>query len=207
MLQMSGIAVLDSEKRLSVSFTMDAGYTSLNLVKEINLEQMYWDTMTGEYTDGKGLNPQSLFVLNGKLHVICTGTNGGSDSDDGKVLILKISDPLSPSLEKVLNIGGSPVGFRYSRDTVNHVMFLAGVGGVQSYNYVSETILHSSGNLILAGSNPASDFYSHVLYKNGILYVSDYTHDKLNLISVSSNELLDSLTCGDGPGALVYLTY
>ncbi len=189
-------------------FSIDGAYGTLNLVKEINLEEMY-DTFSGEsYTSDYGLNPQSLFVLNEKLHVICTGTNGGSEGDDGKILILDITDSTSPTMHKVLEIGGSPEGFRSSMDTLNGVMYLAGVGGVQSYDYVNETILHDSRDLILAGSDSTLDYYSHVLYNNGILYVSDWTHDKLNLIDVSSNdEPIDSITCGDGPGALLYLTY
>ena len=105
------------------------------------------------------------------------------------------------------------MGFRGSLDPADTIVYLAGVRGVQSYNYTTERVLRDSRNMILAGDDPSLDYYSHILYNNGILYVSDYTHDKLNRISISHNvsqntySLLPTLTIGDGPGAMAFLTY
>ncbi len=222
------------EGTLSV-FQLGDNFASASLIREINLQEQF-ETLGGTpYFPGDGLNPQSLFVLEGKLHIICTGTNGGSartytsgeyipngysegnivpgtDPDDGVVLVMDLTDPLNPGLEKIISIGGSPSGFRDSADTAGKVLYLAGVGGIQSYNYAAETVLRGSDNTILAGSDPSTDFYSHVLYSSGRLYVSDYTHDKLNILIVSDNgtnysyELAESHTIGDGPGALTVMT-
>jgi len=219
------------EGTLSV-FEMSPDYNSVSLVREINLQDQYSSHTGKTYFPGDGLNPQSLFVLNNKLHIICTGTNGGSvrtytdkeyipegyrmgdpvpgtDPDDGVALILNLDDPLNPSLESVVPLGGSPVGFRNSMDSSRKILYLAGVGGVQSYNYESGTALHTSKNLILAGRDPSMDFYSYLLFEGDCLYISDYSHDKLNRISVTDAgyDLLDPLLSGDGPGALVFISY
>jgi hypothetical protein len=216
-------------------FQISDDYASATLTREINLQDQFEGRGGEAYFPGNGLNPQSLFVLEGKLHIVCTGTNGGSartytsgeyiptgysegdivpgtDPDDGVILIMDLTDPLNPNLEKILNIGGSPSGFRDSADKAGKVLYLAGVGGIQSYNYASETVLRGSDNTILAGDNPSADFYSHVLYDSDRLFVSDYTHDKLNILIISDNgtdysyELAESRTIGDGPGALSILT-
>lgn len=219
-------------------FELSNDYKSAALIREIDLEDLFETTGGEAYYPGNGLNPQSLFVLNGKLHIICTGTNGGSartytsseyipegsttsttvpgtDPDDGVVLILDMDDPENPgnNSANIIEIGGSPVGFRYSADEDRNIFYMAGVGGVQSYNYVTENELHDSDDLILAGSDPSSDFYSHILYQDDKLYISDYSHDKLNRISISDNgstaeyDLLDSISTGDGPGAMAYIKY
>ena len=216
-------------------FRLGENFASASLTREINLQEQFEAMGGAPYFPGDGLNPQSLFVLEGKLHIICTGTNGGSartytsneyipegysagetvpgtDPDDGIVLVMDLTDPLNPSLEKIIPIGGSPSGFRDSADEAGKILYLAGVGGVQSYSYVSGTVLRGSDNMILAGSDPSTDFYSHVLYDSGRLYVSDYTHDRLNCLIISSNdtdysyELAGSHTIGDGPGAMTILT-
>ncbi|OQY30771.1 MAG: hypothetical protein B6241_15345 [Spirochaetaceae bacterium 4572_59] len=148
-------AGLFREGTLSV-FEMTSGYENAVLIAEINLQAEY-ESLGGEtYFPGNGLNPQSLFILEDKLHIICTGNNGGdtqyysdnmyiptiedmgvayskgdeipgTDSDDGIILIMDLSDPERPRAESYLEIGGSPEGFRHSMDKINSIMYLAGV--------------------------------------------------------------------------------
>ncbi|MDC7219392.1 MAG: hypothetical protein PQJ59_05590 [Spirochaetales bacterium] len=231
------------EGTLSI-FEMDSAYETATLVSEINLQEEYEALGGDAYFPGDGLNPQSLFVLGDKLHIICTGRNGGdtlyytgsmyiptleemgveyeegdeipgTNADDGVILIMDLSDPSSPSGEKVLEVGGSPVGFRYSMDESNEIMYLTGVGYLLSYSYSagSEEVLRGSDDPIVEADDTTSDYYPHVLYAENYLYLSDYSNDELDILSVSgsgsssSYELEDELTIGDGPGASVYLSY
>ncbi len=220
------------EGTLSV-FSVDPGRDSGSLEREINLDAAFASFSGLSYHPGNGLNPQSLFVLNGKLHVVCTGTNGGeprsygtgeyipagygagdevpgTNPDDGVILVMDLSDPENPVIEKVVSIGGSPVGFRDSIDTGRGHIYLAGVGGLMSYDFLNEESDRTSASPILAGSDPARDFYSHVLFRDDVIYVSDWTHDSLNRIAVSGGadapvySSLPAIVCGDGPGALAF---
>lgn len=222
------------EATLSI-YTVDPSGQDISLQREINLDALYSELPgKGGYFPGNGLNPQSLFVLNGKLHIVCTGTNGGSartftsseyipegysvgdtvpgtDPDDGLILVMNISgaNASNPVLEKAVDCGGSPVGFRSSVDSSRNTIYMAGVGGVQSYNYLSEQSVRGSSNPILAGSNPSMDYYSHVLFQDDILYISSYSDNRLNRIDVLSNGTYGSprsLSCSGGPGALAFYT-
>lgn len=212
---------------------------NFSLVKEINLEQLLY-TAGGGYFPGNGLNPQSAFILDGRLNVICTGTNGGSskvftdgeyippgfdagdqkpgtDPDDGLIIIFDISDPDNPAYMAHLEIGGSPVGFRNSVDSVRKTVYLAGVGGIQSYRYGASSgsyaAQHSSMNMILTSQNPDTDYYSGLYYddSDNVLYISFYTGDSIKSIVIAgtadspSYSEGNSYTVGDGPGALCIL--
>jgi hypothetical protein len=213
---------------------------SFSLVKEISLEELFYEAAGGEYFPGDGLNPQSAYILEGRLHVICTGTNGGSlsvytdgeyippgfakgdtkpgtDPDDGLIIILDISNPDYPSYLAHLDIGGSPVGFRTSVDTVRKTVYLAGVGGIESYVYGesvgSFAVKHSSADMILTSENPDTDYYSGLYYddSDSALYISFYTGDSIKTIAVSGTADAgvytegNSYITGDGPGALCIL--
>ncbi|MDC7124967.1 MAG: hypothetical protein PQJ46_05340, partial [Spirochaetales bacterium] len=218
---------------------------SFSLVKEIDLESLFYAAAgssfgTGSYFPGNGLNPQSVFILGDRLNVICTGTNGGSakyysdseyipdgyssgdekpgtNSDDGVIIVLDISDPDSPSVLTWLNIGGSPSGFRNAIDDSRGVVYLAGVGGIQSYSYGSESsdysVLHSSSDFILEADNSESDYYSGLYYDSddNLLYISFYSGDSVKTISVAGDSSpynyseSSSYSVGDGPGALGFL--
>jgi Beta propeller domain len=219
------------EGTLSV-FSTDVSNERATLVREINLDNLYAQLSGIDYTPGNGLNPQSLFVLNGKLHIVCTGTNGGekrnytsdeylpegynpgdpvpgTDPDDGLILVMDISDTQNPVLENAISMGGSPVGFRSSIDSSRNILYLAGVGGIQSYNYLTEQTLHASTDPILAGSDPSKDYYSYILFEDDILYISNFTNNSLNMIQVLSDgtyNLLDSKNSSGGPGALAFYT-
>ncbi len=190
------------------------------LLREIDLESL----SNSGYSPGKGLNPQSLFVLEGKsgreLVLVCTGTNGGgvaAGADDGKVLTLDLDDPAHPGSQfaELREIGGSPAAYRHSMDRKRGILYLSGVGGLTSWDYKNRQVLRGGDTPIISGSDPDQDYYSHVLYRNNRLYVSDFSHDRLNILSVSGAEdgsgnaaleykLLENPQCGDGPGALVF---
>jgi hypothetical protein len=220
------------EGTLSV-FSLNSGKTSATLATEIDLDGLLSDETGTSYFPGDGLNPQSLFILEGKLHIVCTGTNGGearyytegeyipsgydegdlvpgTDPDDGVILVMDLTDPENPTLEKVVEIGGSPSGFRFSMDTDRKILYMAGVGGIQSYDYETEVALRDSSNPILAGSDPSSDYYSHLFYRDDMIYISNYSENKLNRIQVVGSgktpvyTRLEDLVCGDGPGAMAY---
>lgn len=203
------------------SFNADAlggggsGDPNLILMKEINLDALY-RAATGEpeYYPGDGLNVQSLTILDGRLHVVCTGTNGGvtrqfssgeyipvgysagdnvpgTNPDDGVILILDISDGDNPVYFYHLTIGGSPSLFRQSMDEVNKNVYLSGVGGIHAYSYgsmaVDFNILRGRANPVVQAENPSVDYYSHLLYdsKGRNLYASFFSESRLLSIAVS----------------------
>lgn len=172
-----------------------SGDPSLALIREIDLDSLYRTAAGGEsYFPGDGLNPQSLLLLEGRLHVVCTGTNGGeprtftageyippgydvgdtvpgTDPDDGLVLILDTADggtPDAPIYERHLAIGGSPAAFRSSVDGDAKIVYLAGVGGIHAYSYGPGagdfSILRGGDNPVVTAENPPADYYSHLFY-------------------------------------------
>ena len=194
---------------------LDNGY---ELISEVNLESLFYektDSFDGvqSYFPGNGLNPQSAFILDGLLNVICTGTNGGSigkysdseyipdgfsvgnikpgtNPDDGLVLIFNIGTPNEPELIKFLNIGGSPCGFRQAIDTKNKIVYLAGVGGIQAYHFGATAsdyiVTQSSSNLIMGAENIESDYYSGLCFNSETsqLFVSFYSSDCVKSVQV-----------------------
>ncbi len=213
---------------------------NLHLVAELNLEDIYYGAsdVNGEYFPGNGLNPQSSFIHNGLLTIVCTGTNGGSASaftdseylpylpgsttvrydvgaekpgtnpDDGIILVLDLSSPAAPSYEGHLDIGGSPVLFRESVDESGQTVYLAGVGGIQSFKYGNSfsgySVLHSSDNMIIEAENTAYDYYSGLSYDedDDLLYISFFSEDRIVAVTPEGVSA-GSWTSGDGPGALL----
>ncbi|MDC7227930.1 MAG: hypothetical protein PQJ61_14285 [Spirochaetales bacterium] len=214
---------------------------AFELTAEINLEDIYYtagaDENYSEYLPGNGLNPQSAFILDNLLNIVCTGTNGGSTSyysadeyipdgfdqddekpgtnpDDGVILVLDISDPDEPSYLTHLHIGGSPVGCRESIDYDNKIVYLAGVGGLQSYQYGSTagdySVLHGYDDMIITADDVDSDYYAGLCYDSysNKLFVSFYSNDSVNTIDISGSSPDFNYTEGsvfsvsDGPGAL-----
>ncbi len=195
-----------------------SGNIDLTLLKEINLDSLY-RSETGEksYFSGDGLNPQTLMILENRLNIVCTGTNGGNlryftageyipddyssgdpvpgtDPDDGVILVLDLSDKDNPVYFKHLSIGGSPAGFRNSIDNINERVYLAGVGAIHAYNFGSEdndyNILNGEENPVIRAENEASDYYSSILLdsESNILYSSFYSESYLLSISVSGSD-------------------
>ena len=224
------------------AMTDGASPASINfrLLKEVSLEQLFNEAAGGDYFPGDGLNPQSAFILDGRLNVICTGANGGSvsvyseaeyippgfsagdqkpgtDPDDGLIIILDISEPDNPAYMTHLEIGGSPAGFRNSIDSVRRIVYLAGVGGIQSYRYGASpgdfAVQHASANMILTSQNPDTDYYSGLYYDDSddVLYISFFTGDSIKTVIAagSADSPLytegNSYSVGDGPGALCIL--
>ncbi|MBI9107857.1 MAG: hypothetical protein JEZ04_14005 [Spirochaetales bacterium] len=214
---------------------------AFQLVKELSLEDILsakWPDRT--YYPGDGLNPQSAFILGGRLNIICTGTNGGAaktftsgeyipagysagdvkpgtDPDDGVILVFDISSPDEPVCITHLEIGGSPVGFREGIDKDRKIVYLAGVGGVQSYRYGQASddyaVLHSSSSMLLTAEAPDTDYYSGLCYdeSDGVIYISFYSGDELKSVNVTGSaeapvySVGSSWQTGDGPGMLAII--
>jgi hypothetical protein len=102
-------------------------------------------------------------------------------------------------------------------DPVRKIVYLAGVGGIQSYSYGSSaadySVMHSSSDMILASAQTADNFYSGLSYDTDadVLFVSSYTDDSINTINVTGTAgspgytYGTSVKAGDGPGALSML--
>jgi len=206
--------------------TLAADGGAPHLLREVDLETLYRDAARlGDYFPGDGLNPQSAMILDGVLHLVCTGTNGGSprtfglneylpqgytsgdtvpgtDPDDGVLLVLSIASPVqrdNPEYLTSIDLGGSPSAFRNGIDKTGKMVFLAGVGGVQAYGYGSLAgeflVLRGSDNPVLAPANPNTDFYSHLLFDN----LTKNLH-----ISFFSDSKLLNLAVSGPPGAPLF---
>ncbi len=146
-------------------------------------------------------NPQSIiaFPAGNEVHVVCTGNNGGPDSDDGKINII---DTGSDTIISTISIGGSPSGFAVDETTV----YLSGVGGVQAYDYEAGTILYGSGNYLISGQNKESDVFSGIAidYVYNHIFVCNYTHDKIIVLDCVSRKIIKEIQGSDGPQSPVF---
>jgi len=137
-------------------------------------------TEPGGSADGSGgTNPQTAFAVPGEnqVHIICTGTNGGANSDDGEIVII---DTDTNTVSDRIAIGGSPAVGKSSIDRENNIAYLTGVGGIQAYNYQTKEVLNSSENYLYKGSTKET-FFSGAAYDSvsKILYVTDFTGDRI----------------------------
>jgi hypothetical protein len=163
----------------------------------------------GGYEEGKGCNPQSAIAFPSldEVHVICTGTNGGDDSDDGEIVVIN-ADPSSPGyldIKQRVFIGGSPTGGPGSVDEGRNLVYLTGVGGLQSYDYGdgtagSLTAVRDSSDYIIVGDDPGSDFYSGVVYEpeTDIIFVTLFTDDEVISLSAETYSELARFSSSDG---------
>ena len=171
------------------------------------------------YAEGEGCNPQSAVAFGApihEVHVICTGNNGGEDSDDGEIVVID-ADPASPDFltaKERVAIGGSPIYSAGSIDEARGIVYLSGVGGLQAYDYGDGTpgsieVLRDSGDYIVAGDDPEFDFYSGTVYDevNDIIFVAIFTYDKIIALDGDppSYEKLAEFTAGDGVQSPVFV--
>ncbi|HUV06280.1 MAG TPA: YncE family protein [Spirochaetia bacterium] len=147
----------------------------------------------GSYELGQGSNPQAAIALPDidEIHIVCTGKNGGPDSDDGKIVII---DAITDTVKGTLPIGGSPLWSADAIDPDNRIVYLAGIGGVMSYYYGlglgsgdPPVILHGSGSYIIAGSDLEHDLFSGVAVdtQNNLIFVCNYTGDRIIVLQRS----------------------
>jgi len=159
------------------------------------------DTHTEEVvkTITVGKNPQAAlaFPTLDEVHIICTGNNGGEDADDGEIHVIATTDY---SVKQVLAIGGSPVGSEAAIQRDKQLVFLAGVGGVMSYNYASKQIVHGSDNYLLSASDVESDFYSGLVVdeENSLIFCSFFSQDKILVLDLETYEVVERLEGSDG---------
>lgn len=148
-----------------------------------------------------GTNPQSAYAFpaQGELHVVCSGVNGGPDADDGRVFVIDVSND---TVTTNFFVGGSPSIGRGSVDEEKETAYLVGVGGLSSYNYRTKNVYHSSSNYIIQGNDIANDLYAGVSVDtvNNVLFVSDFTHDRVLVLSRDDYSIVKEIAGSDGPG-------
>jgi len=152
-------------------------------------------------------NPQSIIAfpdLN-EIHVVCTGKNGGDGSDDGRIVVV---DTNTDEVTEILEIGGSPVGGSQGVDSTHKIAYLVGIGGLQSYNYETKTVLHDSADYIIIGDDPDNDLFSGVAVDEteGCLYVSHFTGDRVLVLDWEDYSLLEEIEGSDGTSSLYIFT-
>ncbi len=167
------------------------------------------DTAEATVDIGEGTNPQSVIAFPGlnEVHVICTGKNGGDDSDDGEIVIID-ADPANQDYKTIkqrLFIGGSPTGGAGGVDTGRNRVYLSGVGGLQSYDYGDGTagsaaVIHDSSDYIIVGDDPGQDFYSGVVYdpQTDVIFVTLFTYDTIIALDGETYDRLGEITGSDG---------
>lgn len=176
------------------------------LAGSVSLESASW-------TEGDdGANPQSLIAFPDReeVHAICTGVNGGSGSDDGKVVVVDASVPGTWTVTDRLSIGGSPIG---SADSVEPssaagdgaaTVYLSGVGGVSAYRVPDAGGAYTDGGFAYSGSG-SSDFLSGSCYipaEGGIdarLLVCGFSSDRVLVLDPATGAELASFSGSDGP--------
>ncbi len=148
-------------------------------------------------------NPQSIitFPSLNEIHVICTGINGGPDSNDGKINII---DTGTDEIVKTISIGGSPSG--NAVDTLNKTVYLTGIGGIQAYNYETGNVIYGSDNYLIAGDDPENDFFSGItidpVYNQ--IFICNFSYDKIIVIDRTSKKIVKTIQGSDGPQFAIY---
>lgn len=148
-------------------------------------------------------NPQSIiaFPSLNEIHVICTGINGGQDSNDGKINII---DTGTDEIIKTISIGGSPSG--NAVDTLNKTVYLTGIGGIQAYNYETGNVIHGSDNYLITGDDPENDFFSGItidpVYNH--IFICNFSYDKIIVIDRTTKKIVKTIQGSDGAQFAVY---
>ncbi|MBU1078109.1 MAG: YncE family protein [Spirochaetes bacterium] len=142
-----------------------------------------------------GKNPQSLiaFPSRNEVHVICTGINSGGGSDDGTINII---DTVSDQIIHTITIGGSP-GF-WAIDTAYQSVYLAGIGGIQVYNYETREVINGSANyLIPEGDDHFSGITLDTAYNR--IFICNFSKDRIIVLDRSTKAVIKEIQGSDGP--------
>jgi YVTN family beta-propeller protein len=146
-----------------------------------------------------GENPQSAisFPDLDEVHIVCTGKNGGDDSDDGEIYIIDTTDD---SVEDVLSIGGSPAWSGYGLERARNIAYLTGVGGLMAYNYQTGEVLHDSSDYIFFGSDAESDFFSGAAVdeREGLIYCCFFSKDRIVVLDLEDYSVKETIEGSDG---------
>jgi DNA-binding beta-propeller fold protein YncE len=140
------------------------------------------------------VNPQEIHrAPDGRLHVVCTGTNGTADTDpnDGAISVV---NPSTRTVESVVSIGGSPGRLAFGAGGIGWV---AGYwGGVRRYDALTLAILPPPPDPELAASG-----FSAVAWDStsGTMYVASHEHDLLIAIDETTDSIREAWIVGDGP--------
>lgn len=179
-----------------------------------------WDSSTMTFSEGSvsifdiadnsliktvvvGTNPQNAiaFPERNEVHIICSGKNGGNDSDDGLVYVLNTEG----SLLSIIETGGSPS--QYAVCESSHLVYLAGLGGICAYNYNTKEVYNSSDNYILAAEDIENHLYSGLAVdeENEKMYVCDFTSDRFVILNLNTYEVITNIATSDGIGLPVWV--
>lgn len=137
-----------------------------------------------------GLNPQFMETdAEGRLHVVCTGDYF---SVFGSVHVI---DPLLALVVDTVIVGGSPGQISIGPDDIAYLAAggFVGSGHVYTYDVLTGTVLHGSGNPLPVDQNCLSVVSS----ADSTVFVASFT-DFVTRISSSGNEL-NRYAVGNGP--------
>ncbi len=140
------------------------------------------------------VNPQEIHrAPDGRLHVVCTGTNGtaSNDPDDGTISVV---NPSTRAVESVVSIGGSPGRLAFG---AGGIAWVAGYwGGVRRYDPLTLAVLPPPPDPELALPG-----FSAVAWDStsGTMYVASHEHDLLIAIDESTSSIREAWIVGDGP--------
>jgi len=153
------------------------------------------------------INPQSILPFPDihEIHVVCTGKNGGPGSDDGKVVVI---NTLTDTVTHTIDTGGSPVGGIGGIDSTANTVYLTGVGGIMSYNFITKTIINGSDNYLLEGTDREGDLFSGLAVDEEArrLYVCFFTGDSIIGINLEDNTIVKEIEGSDGPQSIYLYT-
>ncbi|MFW5769192.1 MAG: YncE family protein [Spirochaetota bacterium] len=152
-------------------------------------------------------NPQSVLALpdQDEIHVVCTGKNGGDDSNDGVIVVVD-ADPGSPGFLTITgrySVGGSPVYSEGGLDSARGRAYLSGVGGITAYDYTTGAV-----EPVLTADDQENDLFAGTIYdeSSDIIFAADFTHDRVLALDGSTYEVLAEIRGSDGVQSPVLTT-
>lgn len=148
-------------------------------------------------------NPQFIMPATGSnaLWLLCTGINGGPDSDDAR---LQKINALSFTVEASLDVGQSPASM--ALDEAKHTLYLAGGGGVILVDTVLWEVKHSAEDNVFTMSTEERSFISSVLVDplRRQIYFTHFNLDQVSIYSLDDYSKIETFQTLDGPSGLYF---
>ncbi len=179
----------------------NASTVSLLSTRQIDLE----DTDYDEVSDA-GVNPGDLVDLPAvdEVLVIGSGVNlapGGGGADDGTVIVL---DRETLAINRRIAIGGSPGRGVITADAPSTVLYTAGVDGVRRIERDAGAWATPSGTTLLVSSGATGSLFADCIVVDDVIYVADFSADRVLTIEASTGARLAETPVSDGPIALLW---
>ncbi|GBE28785.1 hypothetical protein BMS3Bbin03_02736 [bacterium BMS3Bbin03] len=155
------------------------------------------DALSGTVIDtiNTPANPQALAVdSGGRIHVVCTGNFGNVA---GSVVIL---NPATNAIVDTVRVGGTPGEITITQSGKAYLSAGGWVGNgvVLKYDALTDSVLRGTNNPIITGLGAMS-----VLADNaGHVFVSAFSDDRVDVIDVSADSVVQTYNVGDGPQSL-----